>query len=54
MLDENMQKVEYNLGEEVLEGLTALKFQMGDDHQTVTPEAPSEVYFACHHWVQFC
>ena len=45
---------EYNLGAEVLEGLTALKFQIGDDHQIITPEVLSEVHFACHHWVWFC
>jgi len=45
---------EYRLGDEVLDGLTALKFQMGDDHREITPESLSEVNFAQHHWKRFC
>lgn len=45
---------EYNLGAEVLDGLTALRFRIGDDHWTITPEALSEVHFAPHHWGRFC
>jgi hypothetical protein len=45
---------EYNLGNEVLKGLEALSFQMGDDHREITHEMLSEVGFACHHWKRFC
>ena len=45
---------EYKLGGEVLEGLTALKFQIGDDHREITPEMLLEVKFAPHHWKRFC
>ena len=45
---------EYDLGAEVLDGLTALRFRIGDDHRTITPEVLSEVHFARHHWAWFC
>lgn len=45
---------EYELGDEVLAGLTALKFQIGDDHREITPELLHEVKFARHHWKRFC
>ena len=44
---------EYNLGTEVLEGLTMLQFQIGDDHQEITSKSVLEAKFAQHHWKQF-
>ena len=45
---------EYNLGDEVLSGLNALQFQMGDDHREISPEQLDKVKFARHHWKRFC
>jgi len=46
--------MEYNLGVEVLDGLVALQFQIGDDHRVVDPEVLSKAGFARHHWARFC
>jgi hypothetical protein len=45
---------EYDLGDEVLNGLNALQFRMGDDHREVTPGVLDKVQFARHHWKRFC
>jgi hypothetical protein len=45
---------EYSLGNEVLDGLIALQFQIGDDHREISPELLLEVKFARHHWKRFC
>lgn len=36
----------YNLRDEVLQGLTVLRFWIGDDHREITPESLLEVKFA--------
>jgi len=46
--------MEYNLRVEVLDGLVALQFQIGDDCWVVAPEVLSKAGFAHHHWAQFC
>ena len=45
---------EYDLGDEVLGGLNALQFRMGDDHREISPELLDRAKFARHHWKRFC